>query len=276
MEPIISMIKSKTKMLKKNSHKRLFLKGIYQNLKKENHRLAVQWNLQMYHILGDTYLTTAVKIGDVNTTKELLKAGANMDLTDLRGYSPLSNAVLACHQTILKILCEASSKKEGPLNILHLAVSTENAKGMTILLRKWPSLINQKDVNQRTALHDAITKKSPDCVSVLLTYGADITVCLPDGTTLLEMVENICKQPNVFHIFSNLIRIIKTILCYESSIFYETNGSEGFEMLELQFIFSKRHWRYYYLKYQDQHEKVKKKYPLYCSESTKLFLKYKC
>lgn len=259
--------------------KKLFLKAIYQNLLKDNSRLLNKWNLKNGHTFGDTYLSTAAKIGDCSAAKKLLDAGADTELTDLYGYTPIACAIFEHHNEIVKIICKKSTNLQSniPYGALHLAVAVQNSKAIKILLKEWPSLINQKNSNDKTALHIAIEQGLYDIILELVQKGVDFRECCSEKTSLqlaINRLKSISSNNNKDRKCAEAI--IKIIVGYESVINCQTHNSYGFCESDIQLIETDNKLHKYYLNCSTDMEKLQFKKQEYQSNTTKLFLKYKC
>ncbi|KAI8060693.1 ankyrin repeat-containing domain protein [Gongronella butleri] len=116
-------------------------------------------DLQKKDTCGRTHLHRWAIRGDASTVDELLRAGANPNLTDHAGYTPLHEASLRGHAAVVRLLLEKGAHKD--------------AKGM----------------DQDTPLHDAIDNDHPDVVALLLTAGADPHVRNKEGQSCLELAK---------------------------------------------------------------------------------------
>lgn len=274
MQRVHKLIESKCKQEQK-----LFLQAIYQNMLKDNSRLLAKWNLhQYYYDTGTTYLSTAAKIGDFLTINKLLDDGADIELTDLYGRSPLACAIIYGHNKIVKLICDKMTKKLiNPKDVLQCAVANGNADATKILLKKWPSIINQKDLKMATALHIAINQGSHKCVSKLIKYGVDFREPCPAGNTPLQLAVNI--RNNISLINEKIIKcaelIIGMILGYESAINCQTHNSYGFCQSDMELLKSDITLYKYYLECCSDSEELYVKFP-FQSETIKLFLENQC
>lgn len=197
MDQIHSLINLKFTSInnKKSSNKELYLLAVYQNFVTDNSRLCYQWGLTDQHNVGDPFLCTAAKIGNLFVVEQLLEAGANLELADANGLPPLAHAIFGHHNHIVKMMCKKMMSKDPnkiiePSNIIHFAIRVRNIQAMEILLETCPSLVNQKDLENKTPIVVAFQDASPECVSILLKYGADINEVCSNDDALLQFVLN--------------------------------------------------------------------------------------
>ncbi len=114
-----------------------------QNLK-EGDKDRLRNNVNTPLPTGDTLLLAAVQDGHADTVRVLLEAGANVNLCDRHGDSPLSTAVRCGSEEITETL----------LNHKDINVSIRDKYGMT-------------------PLHVACVRRKPVLVKMLLDYGAE-------------------------------------------------------------------------------------------------------
>jgi len=105
---------------------------------------------------GCTPLMRTVYAGNVDDVQLLLKAGANIETTDITGMTPLLVATCEGNIKVLGALIEAGANLEA------------------------------KDDEGRTALMVAVDKGNTEAIGVLLKAGADITAQDTEGKTAKE------------------------------------------------------------------------------------------
>ncbi|MCG8340757.1 MAG: ankyrin repeat domain-containing protein, partial [Cytophagales bacterium] len=129
---------------------------------------------------GSTRLIRAVKAGELEKVKELLRKGADVNLKDKDGKGPLHWAIqgVLSRRAIIDALLSAESidvdspDKEGKTP-LHYAAEQGDQVTIEKLLSKGAS-VNRRDDNGKTALHDAAAEGNKDVVEALLGGGADV------------------------------------------------------------------------------------------------------
>lgn len=138
----------------------------------------------------DSRMLKASRIGDINTVKQLLENGANVNAIDGNNLTALNIASEANHTDIVELLIE----KGAELNkAMMLACMNGHIKTVRFLIDKHIDL-NVKAVvsiagggrmSGITFLHGAAVKGFTDIVVLLLDKGADVNAKANDGTTAL-------------------------------------------------------------------------------------------
>lgn len=142
-------------------------------------------NIDERCMLGKTVLHEAVSLGDEAIVSLLLERGANPNIEDERGSTP----VLYCRDVdILYRLIESNIDinvcDDQESTLLHLSIMSKNVDMIRALLDNNVGL-NSRDVYGRTPLMYAVWKIMPDMVSLLLERGADPTLKDKNGDTAL-------------------------------------------------------------------------------------------
>jgi len=175
---------------------------------------------------GYAPLHYSVAAGDVAGTCKLLELGANPDLLDKHGNSPLYWAVFFSHEELVSILGVRSSGLNRPNpqdgeGLLHLASGmygsarivfrliqlgarldlVSGTQGHTALhnacaigdlqsaycLLRFGAFLNAEDAEGETALHWAVREGCLDSVRLLLQVGVDVNHQNEDGETALHL-----------------------------------------------------------------------------------------
>ncbi len=137
--------------------------------------------------LGDSALAQAVRLGDVESVRLLLDAGADPDLK-AAGYTPLVLAALRGHARIVALLLKAGAdpdRKAGDGNTpLTAAAGMDRVDCLRALLAARPdiTLFNREG---RTALSIAAMEGFEEAVRVMLEAGVDPNVLDRSGGTAL-------------------------------------------------------------------------------------------
>jgi ankyrin repeat protein len=138
---------------------------------------------------GVTPLHSAVLRDHREIVKILLNAGAHVNVTDNDGYTPLLSAVLMGYREIVKILLDAGSDVNAVDNDgatpLHWAASENYLEVLKMLLHAGANL-NPVDNNGATPLYWAVLMDHREIVKILLDAGADANVVDNDGATPLH------------------------------------------------------------------------------------------
>lgn len=108
---------------------------------------------------GITALHLAAAVSDINTLT-LIQNGADVHVRDILGRTPLHFAALAGQSNVIGLLLEIYGANR--------------------------TFINQHCSKRRSALHEASRSGSPECVSLLLNGGADLSLTDERGRTALH------------------------------------------------------------------------------------------
>ena len=141
-------------------------------------------------ICGATALSVSIVELPTNTTvcQALIDAGAQLDVTDSRGYSPLLQACELGRLAYVKMLLDAGAQlvvADNRFTALMLAADGGHVETVRHLLSVGVDVNHQGD-NACTALHQAATQKHADVVKLLLKHGADKALRDNDGDTALD------------------------------------------------------------------------------------------
>ena len=121
---------------------------------------------------GSSALFVASLYGYTNVVIRLLQIGANVNIKNRMGATPLSAALSNHHHDIVELLLEAGAKAgDGEGSAVHAAVKTNNLKLVKKVVAK--SNVNSKGPDSQTPLHFAMTGNL-DVVQYLLQLGADV------------------------------------------------------------------------------------------------------
>jgi len=165
---------------------------------------------------GWTALHAAAHKGHVEIARFLLKQGANVNVEDDDGYSPLHNtadSVLkgfprkrteADRNRIAALLLEYGARVDATINHgdtpLHCAVATDNV-GLVQLLLKNGADPNIQQAQGMTPLHFAFSagKDRMQVVRLLLSHSADSSVTDEYGRTPMDYAKD--YHPKMFELF---------------------------------------------------------------------------
>jgi ankyrin repeat protein len=130
---------------------------------------------------GSTALHWAVFNDDLETTKTLIAAGANVKVTTREGaITPLAmactNGNAAVMETLLKAGADANSVKANGTTALMLAAASGSADAVKILLDHGASVNAKESVHGQTALMFAAALNRDGVVKVLMARGADANI----------------------------------------------------------------------------------------------------
>ena len=129
---------------------------------------------------GLTALSKAVANGHYKVVDYLLRAGADVNKADLRGWSPLFYAARNCfHEAWPPIL-----------DLLLVNDERSYKNGKTVLTKKKKIDLNLQDYLNRSPLMYASNVGSSTCVSVLLKKGASLDLVDKGGNSALSLASN--------------------------------------------------------------------------------------
>lgn len=140
---------------------------------------------------GRTSLHIAADKGAYEIVKLLIDAGANVNVLDTYGYTPLSDAL--SYADIVKALLDAGADinlgRNERFPLLHLAAGMAYDQTITVLVNAGAD-VNDKDILGNTPLIVAINKLLFETVRLLLSLGADPTIKGQLGYTPLMWAVN--------------------------------------------------------------------------------------
>ena len=123
--------------------------------------------------LGDSLLHKAVRNRNYEICKMLVKFGADVNLLNPEGQSPLSVAEAKCESNICQLLLKKRKEKRIRYKkLLHNCAREDDLANCRRHIRSHD--VNETDEKMRTPLHVAMIFASDAVCSLLLKYGADI------------------------------------------------------------------------------------------------------
>lgn len=129
----------------------------------------------------------------------LIAKGANINVRNAKGMSPLLKAINNKDVEIVRLLLNAGSKIDEKTAPVALAALVGSAEIINELI-KFGADVNQKDENGFTALFWAARLNNPNTAQALLKAGADINAQSPKGDTPL-MAAIINNNPDLVRLF---------------------------------------------------------------------------
>jgi ankyrin repeat protein len=155
--------------------------------------LDLKANINQQNHKGQTALSLAVDCQHLDNAKRLLVAGADPDLADYHGNTPLHVASMRSEVDLIKMLCQYHAKwsynKLGQTPF-HIAAK-HSLDAMRALIKYYSVELNECDSAGNTPLHHAATdEESDDKVMYLLILGADKTLTNSQGETPLQVAED--------------------------------------------------------------------------------------
>jgi ankyrin repeat protein len=122
-------------------------------------------------------LLKAALEGNVEKVEELLSKGADPNVKDEDGNTPLHLAIKANHLQIARLLVErgadVNARNKRGKTPLHIAAERSNEEAVALLVEKGAD-VNAKDESMLTPLHVAVDQGSLAIAQLLLEKGADV------------------------------------------------------------------------------------------------------
>jgi len=136
-------------------------------------------------------LIVAVRDGNLQIVRLLIKYGANLNVQDQEGNTALHICVRLHNFKLLRFLLEKGADARifnvDGLAPIHLAARLGSIQSVKILLKKDPQLVHLRTkVGDQTPFTDAVRGKYYDVARLLLQHGANINRILKSGFTILH------------------------------------------------------------------------------------------
>lgn len=152
---------------------------------------------------GLSPLCVAADEGQVDIVKDLLAAGAIVNLETKNKKTALMNAVLSNHLTVAHVLLEAGANPNilsvDSFTCLYLATMEDNVAMMRLLLKHHANP-NKPAYGRNTPLHKAATHGNLQTAILLLAYHANPNAVNDSGETPMELALALCKIDMVDHL----------------------------------------------------------------------------
>ncbi|XP_067454225.1 CARD- and ANK-domain containing inflammasome adapter protein [Thunnus thynnus] len=140
-------------------------------------------------VLGPA-LFSAVRQNYDGVVTALIDSGANVNMSDKQGYTPLLLSAELGHTEVFRVLVAKQAKLDATLSdlssALHLAVHSGSLSIVQTLLEKELDP-NRAGPKAQTPLHLAAQYKRSDLVGLLLRAGAQVNAMAQDGVTPLHL-----------------------------------------------------------------------------------------
>eukprot|EP01132_Coremiostelium_polycephalum_P011133 gene11133-13633_t len=140
---------------------------------------------------GYTPLMNAIKVGNTDIAKKLINSGSDIDAVSKEGFTPLHLALLSNDQAIAEILLEKDAKVSTDNSeygsVLHAASGSSIISVIDKLVEKYPKLLASLDCNNMTPLHIAIAQGNTKMSVELIKLGADVNAVAMGGCTPLHI-----------------------------------------------------------------------------------------
>ena len=174
-----------------NGHKDIFQELVQNGVGAWKIAWKITRPIIMETILGGTFskeekylIHSAIECNDEEMLDLLLKNGANTNLQDLQGMTPLHLAIIAEHATMVQKLlkCKANPDLQDSLGNtpLHIAVGKSNILIVETLLKHNANL-HLQNTSGYTPLCGALLQNEDKIAEVLLNHGANANGLLPSG-----------------------------------------------------------------------------------------------
>lgn len=163
---------------------------------------------------NDTALHLAAEAGCSANVALLIEAGANVQLTNRRGYTALHLAArshcLECVEILLKGGANSNATDNEGRTPLHLALGPSIVTDDIVeLLLTWRANVNKTDKYGYTPLHIAASNELSRCVNLLIRHEADLSAKTDGGTSALSIV--LRKTPTSLDVFERRLDTSMTL-----------------------------------------------------------------
>jgi ankyrin repeat protein len=143
---------------------------------------------------GATRLHCAANVGDVSGVRQLLAAGATVDVRNVHGTTPLMLAAQQGRLEVVKALLDAGARLDrrdgfGGTALLHCAAFTGNVPTLDLLLRRGAD-INAVEQEGKNALMLSIEAKHAEAALLLVERGASCDQRDRGGLTAIGLIES--------------------------------------------------------------------------------------
>ena len=178
--------------------------------------------LRNFNTVMDYALLDATWNDDEELTKKLLAAGAQPNVQNYKGNTPLIYAAFKCNAEVVHDLLKAgaaktinvSSSDHGRNTALHVAINTtaykyESYRKVAYLLH-YGARTNELNIRNESPLSIALTLKKFDCVRALMQAGASKELLLKcqDGEKLTQKLEVFAAQERLRIKREEVIRLL--------------------------------------------------------------------
>lgn len=141
---------------------------------------------------GQTVLMKAFGSNRPNTVRQLVEAGDDVHAADPKGISVLHHACMSNtaidDSALLELLVQHGADlhvKADNYGRTPLMLLTSKPESLRWMLQRTPERINEQDLDGHTALMYAINSREIESARLLLSHGADVTLCNRKGQDTL-------------------------------------------------------------------------------------------
>ena len=142
--------------------------------------------------ISNLAILEAAETGDLEKVKSLIESGADVNIKNNGGWSPLYMAAAGGHLDVVKLLIAKGANVNTSNNFgwtpLHATVISGHQGIVELLLAKGAN-VNAKRIGGWTVLHQAVAGGNRDIVELLIKSGADVNVERDDGLTPLDLAQ---------------------------------------------------------------------------------------
>ena len=124
--------------------------------------------------------------GRTAIVKALLGAGADVEVRDEKGRTPLHYGAVVGREVVIALLdagVNVNVREKDGVTPLHVAVSADVATALIAA----GATVNARSREGTTPLHHAATRPDPATLAALIAAGADVNAARRDGTTPLHL-----------------------------------------------------------------------------------------
>jgi ankyrin repeat protein len=143
---------------------------------------------------GETALIESIATGMKQISADLIAAGANVNLADRKGVSPLMYAAWYCEEDVLSFLLKRDANvkavdSDGSSALMYASYACENANVLAKLLKARAD-VNAKTKEGATALTLAASRGAECAVRLLVIAGADVNLQNKEGQTAITIARD--------------------------------------------------------------------------------------
>src|SRR5215471_15856332 len=144
---------------------------------------------------GITPLTEAIEDNLSALARKLVLAGADPNMPSSDGSTPLLHAAWMCDTKLARFLLRRGSRindqaqHDGSTALINASYSCKDARLVRLLLKAGAN-VNLKDIDGETALHVAAFSGNEDAVRELVRAGVDVALKNEDGETALSIAKD--------------------------------------------------------------------------------------
>ena len=176
-------------------------------------------NIKTFENFNNQDIFTYIKNDDIESVKNYIKSGYDLNIKDRYGHTPLINSTFNNEIKIIKLLLDAGAdidKQDNNGDTALIWAAEYNIEIFELLLNAGAN-INIQNVEGSTALIAATYSGNIEVVKLLLNSGADIDKQDENGYTAL-----------IHAAYENNKEIVELLLDYHADEFILTNNDDSF------------------------------------------------